>query len=272
MPGPILMHRSFPAIVPEAPSVGTIWLGKSQNQKEQSVIESAVVEEVLGGVPSLVANAGSTRPAINVWIVDNQPIIQQVVATALDQAGGFLLGGYFVHPEDALQRDDDANPPDVILMDVQEFGSGGIQAVRLFRKAFPRVALIILTESVEEEVVWAAICAGASGYLLKTSSTEKIVQSIREVLAGGASLAPVVARSVLEMVRRLSGARPDNALTGRELRVLDLMGQGLLMKEIAAQLAVSYHTVDTHLRNIYAKLGVRSRTGAVAKALRERII
>src|SRR5262249_29207890 len=141
-----------------------------------------------------------------------------------------------------------------------------------FRSMFPAVLLIVLTESVEEDLILAAVCAGASGYLLKSSPVQTVTQSIREVLSGGAPLTPVVALAVLGLVRRLSCARLDHALTSRQLKILGLMGQGLLTKEIAEQLAVSYHTVDTHLRNIYDKLGVRSRTSAVAKAVRERII
>ena len=218
------------------------------------------------------ANRAPSRAVVNIWVVDNQPGFQQALANALDLTGEFVLAGCFVHPEDALLGHTGNKAPDVILMDVQQFGSDGIDAVRQFKATFPEVHLIILTDSLQEDVISGAICAGASGYLLKTSPLESIPESIREVLSGGALLQPTVAYALLEMFRRLSGKQAECGLTARELRVLDLMGRGLVMKEIAEQLAISYHTVDTHSRNIYAKLGVHTRSAAVAKALRSRII
>jgi DNA-binding NarL/FixJ family response regulator len=242
------------------------------NQKAVSVIESAVVR-VEPGVSPVVAGDSTVAPVlINVWMVDTQPAFVAAVAKALEQTDDLVLGGYFIHPDDVLLGGTCAKPPGVILMDVDEFGSVGIQAVRQFRRVFPKVLMVVLTDSVEEQLICAAVCAGVSGYLLKSSPMASISASIREVASGGAALTPLIARSVLEVVRRLSGAQLDHGLTSRELEILDLMGQGLLMKEIAQKLTVSYHTVDAHLRNIYGKLGVRSRTEAVVKALRQGII
>jgi DNA-binding NarL/FixJ family response regulator len=206
------------------------------------VIESAVVREESNGSSVAAIDGVAAKPASNVWMVDNQPVFQEELAAAVGSSNDLVLGGYFVHPEDALLCPDESNVPDVILIDVQEFGADGIQAVRLFRSMFPAVLLIVLTESVEEDLILAAVCAGASGYLLKSSPVQTVTQSIREVLSGGAPLTPVVAQAVLGLVRRLSGARFDHGLTSRELKILGLMGQGLLTKEIAEQLAVSYHT------------------------------
>ena len=100
---------------------------------------------------------------------------------------------------------------------------------------------------------------------------EKIVESIRDVYAGGASMTPRVAHSVLDMFSRLQVPQRDYGLTAREQSILELMTEGLIKKEIAEKLSLSYHTVDTHLRNIYAKLHVNTRSGAVAKALKERL-
>jgi DNA-binding NarL/FixJ family response regulator len=235
-------------------------------------MESAAVGEGSGVSSAVVGSGTAPRQLITVWMVDGQPLYQELVATALLATSDVVLSNYFVHPEDALLFNNGAQPPNLILIDVQQFGSSGIQALREFRAAFPGAFLFVLTESVEETVICASVCAGASGYLLKSSSMDLVVKSIREVVAGGACLAPVATRMVLEMFRRFSGSQQTHGLTARELSILELMGQDLVMKEIAERLAVSYHTVDAHLRNIYAKLGVRSRTGAVAKALRERII
>jgi DNA-binding NarL/FixJ family response regulator len=220
---------------------------------------------------SLIGNEAKD-PVLSVWLVDNQLGFHKAVGTALDETGDILLSGCFVHPEDVLLGSRDSKPPDVILIDIHQFGVAAVEALRQFRKTFPEAALIDLTESVEEELIWAAVCAGISGFVLKTSAPPKIAEAIRDVVSEGAVLSPAIAHRVLGLVRRLSGVRSEHGLTSRELSILDLMGQGFLMKEIAEQLAISYHTVDTHSRNIYAKLGVRSRTAAVAKALREQII
>jgi DNA-binding NarL/FixJ family response regulator len=129
----------------------------------------------------------------------------------------------------------------------------------------------MLTVFDSHDKIFKAICAGASGYLLKTSPSEKIVESIHEAHAGGAPMTPQVARSVLDMFGRVSPPGEDYGLTSREQKILELMIQGMTKKEIADALAISYHTVDTHLRNIYTKLHVHTRTGAVAKALKERL-
>lgn len=235
-------------------------------------MESSAVGEGSSGSPAVALNGTAASPSVNVWMVDNQVLFQEAVAVALAHTSDLVLGASYVHPEDALSFDSRTTPPDVILMDIHQFGCAGLPAVRQFRTAFPRVSLIVLTELVEPDAIANAICAGASGYLLKDSALENIPEFIRDVVSGGASLSSHVAHSVLEMFRRLSGARYVSGLTARELRILDLMGQGLVMKEIAEQLTISYHTVDTHSRHIYAKLKVHSRTEAVAKALRERII
>jgi DNA-binding NarL/FixJ family response regulator len=129
----------------------------------------------------------------------------------------------------------------------------------------------MLTAFDDSDKIFRAICAGASGYLLKTAPIERIVEAIEEALRGGAPLTPQVAQSVLRMFATLAQPAQDYGLTAREKKILELMTQGLIKKEIADRLGVSYHTVDTHLRNIYTKLHVHSRTGAVAKAIKERL-
>ncbi len=123
----------------------------------------------------------------------------------------------------------------------------------------------------DHDKVFQSICAGASGYLLKTSPQAEITEGIREVLAGGAPMNARIARSVLEMFAKLAAPKGDYGLTAREGEVLELMVRGLIKKEIADRLSLSYHTIDSHLRNIYQKLHVHARTGAVAKAIKERL-
>jgi DNA-binding NarL/FixJ family response regulator len=135
--------------------------------------------------------------------------------------------------------------------------------------------VLILTAFEDNHRVFEAICAGANGYLLKTAPIENIVAAIREVRAGGAPMSPTIARKVLEMFGRFGRATPSAAsesLTDRERGVLQALADGLSMQEISGRLGISYHTVDSHLRHIYAKLHVRSATAAVAKAVREGLV
>ena len=130
----------------------------------------------------------------------------------------------------------------------------------------------MLTVHEEDEKVFEAICAGASGYLLKPASPKQVVQAVRDVRNVAAPINGYIAGKVLGMFARLAAPGPDYGLTAREKEILGLMVEGLTMKEAADRLSLSYHTIDSHVRNVYGKLHVRSRGSAVAKALRERIV
>lgn len=211
------------------------------------------------------------QPPITVWLVEDNNTFRNTVARILNQAPSLECPHHFSNSEDALEELMEGAVADVIMLDVELPGMNGIEAVRRIKAVSPSTRIIMLTAFDSHEKIFKAICAGATGYLLKTSSAEKIIESIHEVHAGGAPMTPQVARSVLDMFSRLSVPQHDYGLTVREQKILELMVQGLIKKEIAAQLTLSYHTVDTHLRNIYAKLQVHTRTGAVAKALKERL-
>jgi len=132
-----------------------------------------------------------------------------------------------------------------------------------------------LTIHAEDEKVFEAICAGATGYLLKPSSSTEIIEAVREVERGAAPINPYIARKMLGLFARLSPPRPaegDYRLTPREKTILQLLVEGLTMEQIASRLTLSYHTIDNHLRNIYRKLHVHSRSRAVTKAIREELI
>jgi DNA-binding NarL/FixJ family response regulator len=216
-------------------------------------------------------SAKSSDGAISVWLVEDNHTFRNTIARVLNQVPGLQCPHGFSNSEDALEILTDGHVPDVALVDVELPGMNGIEAVRRMKSMSPATRIIMLTVFDDHDKIFKAICAGASGYLLKTAPVETIVESIREVYAGGAPMTPRVARSVLEMFGRLMVPAHDYGLTSREQRILELMTQGLIKKEIADQLSISYHTVDTHLRNIYAKLHVNTRGGAVAKALKERL-
>lgn len=213
----------------------------------------------------------TTQRAISVWLVEDNHTFRNAIAKVLNQIEDLECPKDFSNSEEALEMLATGVVPDVVLVDVELPGINGIEAVRRMKAMSPATRIIMLTVFDDHDKIFKAICAGASGYLLKTSPVEKIVESIRDVYAGGAPMTPRVAHSVLDMFSRLLVPQRDYGLTAREQKILELMTEGLIKKEIADQLSLSYHTVDTHLRNIYAKLHVNTRSGAVAKALKERL-
>lgn len=222
-------------------------------------------------LPKPSGTNGAPEPVITVWLVEDNETFRNTVARALKQVASLDCSQRFASAEEALEVLAEGAVPDVVLLDVELPGINGIEAIHRIKAISPSTRVIMLTVFDSHEKIFKAICAGASGYLLKTSSSEKIVASIREVYSGGAPMEPKVARYVLDTFSRLASPHEDYGLTPREQKILELMTQGLIKKEIADQLELSYHTVDTHLRNIYTKLHVHTRTGAVAKALKERL-
>ncbi|RME94124.1 MAG: DNA-binding response regulator [Verrucomicrobia bacterium] len=221
--------------------------------------------------PTPVPETAATA-AITVWLVEDNRSFSRALTRVLGRAEGVTCARVFSTAEDLLEALADQPGPDVLLMDVQLPGRSGLEVLPAIREASPKTRVVMLTVFDDPDKVFRAVCAGASGYLLKTATAERIVESIREASAGGAPMHPQVARLVLDQFARLNRPRHDAYhLTPRERHILELMTEGLTKKEIAARLDLSFHTVDTHLRNIYAKLHVHNSSGAVAKALRERL-
>jgi DNA-binding NarL/FixJ family response regulator len=169
----------------------------------------------------------------------------------------------------------DGGAPDLILLDLELPGLSGTEALRQVRTTHPELPVLVLTAHSEADHVRKAILAGASGYLLKSTNQAEFLAGLEEVLAGGAPLDPVVGRILLDHVRESpperSSAWQDFAeLSPRENQALRLLSMGKAKKEIADALSLSIHTVDTHIRNIYRKLGVRSNTEALSLAFRRR--
>lgn len=209
---------------------------------------------------------------ITVWVVEDHTLYRESTAAVLREAVGVRCPVAVASCEEALYALDDGALPDLVMMDIGLPGMDGIEGAREIRARSPTTRVVMLTVHEEDDQVVEAICAGASGYLLKPSSPERIVAAVREVQAGAAPINGFIAGRLLDMFARLVGARADYGLTAREKEILEGMVDGLVLKEIAARLHVSYHTADTHVRNVYEKLHVHSRGGAVAKALRERLV
>jgi DNA-binding NarL/FixJ family response regulator len=196
------------------------------------------------------------------------------LARSYDKKSGFLK---YQSVEQAFVALESGGKPDVILLDVQLPGMDGITALSRLKGMAPMAQIVILTVFDDAEKIFRAVCAGASGYVLKSSTRAEIGEAIQQVIAGGASMSPEVARKVLDTladqkVREDPQGVDACALTARQRGILRLMADGLVKKEIADALNISVTTVSTHMQRLYETLHVTTNTGAVAKALREKLI
>ena len=164
--------------------------------------------------------------------------------------------------------------PDVVLMDIDMPGINGIEAVKILREALPELPILMQTVFDDNEKVFASICAGASGYILKKASPTQIIQAIHDVHQGGSAMSSSIARQVLQAFQKqmILHTATNFSLTDREKEILAHLVQGLSHKLIAKERSISIHTVNTHIRNIYEKLHVHSVSAAVAKAIKEKIV
>ena len=217
----------------------------------------------------------SSTAQIRVWLVEDNEVFRRNVQRVINGLEEMICDGSFDSAESSFAALHDNPAPDVILLDVQLPGIDGIAALGKFKEVAPDTRVIILTVFDDVAKIFRAVCAGASGYVLKASGTDKIGDSIRQVMRGGAPMTPEVAKKVLDAFANsdlMPGTEGDYGLTAREQEILRLLAEGMLKKEIADALSISVNTVSTHLRRVYDKLHVNTNTGAVAKALREGII
>lgn len=212
------------------------------------------------------------RATTEIWVVEDDPSFRKTIASLVNHASGMKCGQAFANAESTLDALRSGHAPQLILMDIGLPGMSGVDALREAKTISPSTPIIVLTIYEDDAKVFDAVCAGASGYLLKTSSGKEILQGIRQVIRGGASMSASIARRVLEMFPHAQRQHREYHITDRERDILLLLVEGLGKKEIADRLALSYFTIDTHLKNIYTKLHVHSGAGAVAKALREHLV
>jgi len=206
---------------------------------------------------------------IRVLVVDDHAIIRKGLRAVLDLVPDIDLVGEAENGQEAVRRDQELTP-DVILMDLMMPEIDGIECIKQIKSQRPGARILVLTNFAGEEMIFPAIKAGAMGYHLKDSSPEALIDAIRQVNRGVASLHPTIAKKVLEEFHNAE-KRPllEEPLTQRELEVLRLIAQGHENREIAAQLVISEATVRTHVSNILGKLHLASRTQAALYALRE---
>lgn len=205
---------------------------------------------------------------ISVSIVDDEKKLCKSIATFLNGSAGFRCVSIYGSAELALQHLP-ADKPDVVLMDINMAGMDGIECVRRLKTSTPQLQILMLTVYEDTEQIFKALAAGATGYLLKRLDPEDLLQAIRDVHAGGSPMSNSIARKVVASFQEANQTgEKDNLLSPREEAVLDCLAQGLAYKQIGDRLGISINTIRTHLRHIYEKLHVQSRTQAVAKYLR----
>lgn len=209
---------------------------------------------------------------IKVAIVEDNKDIRIGLSYILKSAQSYNVLADFEKAESMLYFLEE-NHVDVILMDIELPGMTGIEATSIIKKKYPEIQIVILSIFEDDENVFQAICAGASGYVAKPVMPEKVFEVVDQAFLGASPMSPHIARKVLEMFKQhIPPESADYNLTPRELEVLDMLISGLNNKMIAEKMFLSTFTVKAHIRNIYDKLHVHSKSQAVAKALSERII
>ncbi len=209
---------------------------------------------------------------INVAIIEDRREIREGLAMLINGTEGFVCKGKFGSMEEGLRRVGAENP-DVVLCDIGLPGMDGIEGIKLLKEKFPELLVIMLTIYDDDERIFNALCAGACGYLLKKTPPVRLLDALREAVAGGSPMSPEVARRVITLFREIRPPeRADYDLTPHETRLLKMLVEGHNYKTAAAEIGVTVHAVSFHMRRIYEKLQVHSKTEAVTVALRDRII
>lgn len=210
---------------------------------------------------------------IKICLFDDSPKVIEAVTLLMNMVDGMRVVSSYHNPENVVERVLESKA-DLVIMDIDMPRINGISAIRSLRDKKIQIPVLMFTVLEDDDHIFDAICAGANGYLLKNIEPMKMVDAIRETLNGGAPMSPGIARKVLQKfaAQNQSDTRMDYQLTSREQEILRLLTQGKSYKMIADDCSISFETVRTHIKNIYAKLHVASMTEAVAKALNEKLV
>jgi DNA-binding NarL/FixJ family response regulator len=218
-----------------------------------------------------VKEAAAISGAIRVAVIEDQRELRDGLRALLELTPELASAGSFRTMEDALRSIDDRI--DMVLTDIGLPNMDGIEGTRRLRERFPSVPIIVFTVHGEDDKIFRALCAGANGYLLKDTPPARIIEALKEAMNGGAPMSPDVARRVVSLFRKFRPPETaDYRLTTQETQILKLLADGHHYKTAARELGISPNTVSFHLKNIYEKLQVHSKTEAVAKALREGLV
>jgi len=223
-------------------------------------------------VSGISSNVGSDPRVITVVNIEDQRDIREGLAVLIDATPGYKCVGRYRSMEDALAGIG-PHPPDVALIDIGLPGMSGIEGIKILKERYPSMASLVLTVYGDDARIFAALCAGACGYLLKKTPPARLLESLREAVEGGSPMSPEVARRVIALFREIRP--PENAdyeLTPHETRLLRMMVEGHNYKSAAREFGVTTHAISFHMRRIYEKLQVHSKSEAVAKALKNRLV
>ena len=222
--------------------------------------------------PESGLSAGQPAITIDVAIIEDERDIRECLTFLINGTDGYSCTGSYRSMEEALDK---IGPrlPGIVLSDIGLPGMDGIEGIRILKERHPDLLILMLTVYDDDERIFDAMCAGASGYLLKKTPPAKLLESLKEAVGGGAPMSPEVARRVIMLFREIRPPdRADYQLTPHETRLLKLFVEGHIYKTAAVELGVSINTVNFHVRSIYQKLQVHTRSEAVAKALVNRLV
>lgn len=214
--------------------------------------------------------------SVRVAIFEDKNHVREAISLLVGGTSGLELAGAWPDCSEVVENIA-ASSPDVVLMDIEMPGINGVEAVKLLKQHYPNITIVMQTVFEDDELVFDAICSGASGYLLKNTPPAKLMECIVEAYNGGAPMSPSIARKTLTLFQKylapVSDAKQENYhLSKREKEILQWLVNGYSYKMIAGVCGISFDTVRTHVSRIYEKLHVASSTQAVAKAIRERLI
>ncbi|MBO0726619.1 MAG: response regulator transcription factor [Blastocatellia bacterium] len=222
--------------------------------------------------PEIGRNSSPPGSTLKVAIVEDHREFRDYLAALIGGAEGFHCVGSFRSMEEALEKIT-VDLPELALIDIGLPGMSGVEGARLLKKRHPQIVILMQTVYDDDERIFEALCAGASGYLLKKTQPARLLEGLREAASGGAPMSPEVAARVIRLFRDIRPPeRANYDLTPHEIRILKLLVEGHSYKSAAAELRVTSSTINFHLQNIYEKLQVHSKSEAVAKALRNRLV
>jgi len=208
-----------------------------------------------------------TKASNRISIVEDNEVVRDGFALLINSVGEYEVVSSYDNCEDAL-KNLASDYPDVILMDLALPGMHGVEGIRRIKKLMPEVNILVISVHANSELVFQALCAGASGYITKNAGHHKLLDAIAEVQRGGAPMSSQIARMVVQSFQK----NTNSPLTTRETEVLELLAKGKSYTVIADELFVHRETVKSHIKNIYTKLQVNSKADAIEKALKDRLI
>jgi len=210
---------------------------------------------------------------IRVVIFEDNRSLREGLAAMIGGTSGFECTGAFPNCNNLLKNIEQTKP-DVVLMDIEMPGMNGIEAVSLIKEDYPGIKILMETIFDDDEKIFNSICAGAEGYILKNTPPAEIMEAIKEIYEGGSPMTPSIANRVLKMVKEkpIFGNKEFFDLSAREKEILSCLVKGMSYKMVADTCFISIETVNVHIKNIYKKLQVHSKSEAVAKAIKGRIV